>query len=217
MSLSAEKTSNPIYSRIDLDSEKIRQRVLTTIVGMIKYRGYLNETKWTPDVIKKFVQNRSDSNMYVVPLDNPLPAEQDFDNTSIYVKIVAQKINSISSSPVVNDFLKNHTDKYKFLVFESISDKAVEALSNSTRIEVFEEKFLMQDLMMHVASPKYIILTDDEVKELKRSYNIDNKTTPKLFAKGPEARYLGLKRGQFVKIIRNSEYTGKSVCYRKVK
>ena len=217
MSSNNENVSNPLHSRLDLDIEEIRKRVLTNVIKMIRYRGYLSEQKWTDQIIAQYAQKRSDSNIYKVQLDNHLPAEPNFDNTAIYIKIVAQKINSISSSPVVNDFLKTHTDKYKILVFDSISDKAVTAFSGSGKIEVFEEKFLMLDLMSHYASPKYHVLNDEEVKELKNSYNVDNKTTPKMLLNDPAAKYLGLKRGQFVKIIRNSEYSGYSVGYRKVK
>jgi DNA-directed RNA polymerase I, II, and III subunit RPABC1 len=212
-----EKINNPLHSRLDLDSEEIRTRVLANIVKMIRYRGYLDKQKWTDNVVTQFAQQRSDSNIYKIPLDTPMPSEQNFDNKSIYVKIVAQKINSISSSPVVNDFLKTHTDKYKLLVFESISDKAVVAFSDNSKIEVFEEKFLLQDLMSHYASPVYHVLSEEEVKELKNSYNIDNKTIPKLFLRDPAAKYLALKRGQIVRVTRNSEYTGLSVCYRRVK
>lgn len=217
MTIESKKQINPLLLPIDLDLESIRKRVLTNIAKMLRYRGLLDKKRWNEGHIAKFVQRRADNNTYKFPLDNHFPKEKDFDHKHVVVKIVAQKINSISSSPIVNDFLKNFTDNYKILVFDSISDKALAAFSANDRIEVFTEKFLMLDLLSLDSSPDYEVLTPEETKQVKNSYNMDNKTIPKMQYIDAARRYLNLKKGQVVRIIRNSERTGRSIGYRRVK
>lgn len=214
---SNNKGMNPLHLPIHLDLENIRKRVLTNIILMLRYRGYLDKSKWTEQYINNFIKDRTDNNIYKIPLDVHLPKETDFDNKAIYVKLVAQKINSITSSPIVTDFLKTHINNYKILVFDSISDKAKNSFYNYKNAEIFEEEFFMIDLLSHDCSPDYEILTDDQVKTLKNTYNIDNRKMKKMLTTDPASKYLNLHRGQVVRIIRTSEQSIQSVDYRRIK
>ena len=211
------KGMNPLHLPIHLDLENIRKRVLTNISLMLRYRGYLDKSKWTTEYIANFVKNRTDDNIYKIPLDVHFPKDKEFDNKAVYVKLIAQKINSISSSPVVTDFLKSHINNYKILVFDSISDKAKNSFNSFKHVEIFEEKFFMIDLLSHHSSPDYEVLTDADVKSLKNTYNVDNKKIKKMLLKDPATQYLNLHKGQVVRIIRMSEQSIQSVDYRRIK
>jgi len=211
------KGMNPLHLPIHLDLENVRKRVLTNITLMLRYRGYLDKSKWTPEHIANFVKNRTDDNIYKIKLDTSFPADKDFDNKSVYIKLISQKINSIGSSPLVNDFLKSHINNYKILVFDSISDKAKGSFNSFKHVEIFEEKFFMIDILSHHASPDYEVLTDTQVKLLKNTYNVDNKKIKKMLLKDPITQYLNLHKGQVVRIIRTSEQSIQSVDYRRIK
>jgi DNA-directed RNA polymerase subunit H (RpoH/RPB5) len=230
--LSDKKNVNSMSLLVKMDSESIRKEVLTNIIKMVRYRGYLDKKKWNEKRISSLIKDRVYNNIYVIPLDIKITPDtnspdnknnkdnkdnkEEFDNKNIYVKLISQKINSVSSSPIVNDFLKQHSTKYKIIIFDDISDRAKEGLKEYKHIEVFKEKFFMLDLLSIDASPDYEILSDDDVIQLKKSYGIDNKKMKKMQLKDPATMYLNLKRGQIVRIIRNSEQNIKSIDYRRV-
>ena len=72
----------------------------------------------------------------------------------------------------------------------------------------------MVNITEHAYVPKHILLTEEEKKELMKRYRIKESQLPKILHNDPVAKYLGLKRGDVVKIIRSSETAGKYVTYR---
>lgn len=55
---------------------------------------------------------------------------------------------------------------------------------------------------------------ENNISEFLSSYKVKKNELPKQFINDPMSRYLYLKRGQVIRIIRNSEVTGYSVYYR---
>jgi DNA-directed RNA polymerase subunit H (RpoH/RPB5) len=209
--------NNPLLLPINKDPEIIRRTVLSNIIAMLKYRGLLDPKKWNDKYIDEFTKHRNDNNMYKINLDTELQKDEDLDTKSIVVKIIGQKLNSISSSPIVNDFLKSYVNNYKIIVFDSISEKAKTAFNEYKNIEVFVESFFMLDLLAIDGSPDYEVLSKEEIVKLKNSYHIDNSSITKMLMTDPAVKYLNLSRGQVVRVIRNSEQTGKSIAYRRVR
>lgn len=83
-------------------------------------------------------------------------------------------------------------------------------------IENFLDTELLVNITKHELVPKHIPLTVEEKRHLLQRYKIRETKLPKIQSKDAVCRYLGLSKGQVVKIIRPSETAGKYVTYRLV-
>ena len=64
--------------------------------------------------------------------------------------------------------------------------------------------------------PDHIVLTAQEKSQVLEKYMAKDQQLPRLMTIDPVARYYGLKRGQVVKIVRESKTAGRYVAYRLV-
>ncbi|KAL4996628.1 RNA polymerase [Aspergillus recurvatus] len=226
------------YSADDAERETIRVwRTWRTVFEMLQDRGYevtdeevkidLDEfkrkyvgEKGYPSREKLKIQARPTEAMKAKYTSLPTPSNRDPqpDCGTIYIEFCPD--DSGIGTKQVRTF--NHTvDEGNFhtgifITKTPISPSAVRLLSGVPgRIcEHFQEQDLLVNITRHELVPKHVLLSPEEKSKLLQRYRLKESQLPRIQVSDPVARYLGLRRGQVVKIIRKSETAGRYASYR---
>lgn len=203
---------------IEKNSESRKSTVLTNIIKMLTERGLLDRSKQN-QYIKKITSTQSDDQIYKVDMDYP-EIRYSKDNKTVIIRLINQKITSMTKSSGINDLLTTYKLQPKIIVVSSINQRAryqVQADQTSyPNTEIFLEKELLINIIDHVSQPKFTLLNDDDAKLVLDAYHAKRRDIPKILFTDPISCYYNAKSGQLFRIIRPSETSGEAVSYRLV-
>ena len=96
----------------------------------------------------------------------------------------------------------------------SQAKQKIAEVDNIVQLQCFHISELMVNITEHSYVPKHELLSEEEKNILLKRYKIKENQLPKILTTDPIAKYLGLRKGNVVKITRDSETAGKYVTYR---
>lgn len=123
-------------------------------------------------------------------------------------------------------FVKKHRGKHNIILIfnnDTVSLPLISQLNkydkifqkNGGMLQYFQVKQLMFNPTKHEYVPQHIKLADSEVGDFMKKYMIRSKLDmSRIYPNDPIAKWLGLKYGDIVKIIRYNENSGESYYYR---
>ena len=189
-------------------------RVWKTLNKMMEDRGYIIEENYSQISYQDWLlKNNNKSSL------NGIFYKKEGENiVRLYfeylegIKLIANDIGSFFSK------MKDAKADSGIIVISGVlSSQAKQKLADiniELQVECFNISELMVNITEHAYVPKHILLTEEQKKDLMKRYRIKENQLPKILRTDPVAKYLGLKRGDIVKIIRSSETAGKYVTYR---
>jgi DNA-directed RNA polymerase subunit H (RpoH/RPB5) len=202
---------------IEKTHEEKRDVVLTNVVKMLAQRGYMtNAASSIEQIIDNITKPNNfehDDAKYSVPLGN---YEGNATIKQMSIKIIPYKITSIGKMYGITDFLNMDRDVPKMLIVASVNKKVQTSIKNYKNVEIFEEEFLMINLMEHVAVPPHIKLSEEDKQKVLTEYIVKKKDMPKIRIDDPVSIYFNAKLGDMFRIVRPSYRTGITHAYRLV-
>ena len=140
------------------------------------------------------------------------------------LKIIDEKDADVNMNTV--NFIKKHKGKHNIILIfnnDTISLPCISQFNkydklfqkNGGMLQYFQVKQLMFNPTKHEYVPEHIKLKDDEIADFMKKYMIRSKLDmSRIYPNDPIAKWLGLKYGDIVKIIRYNENSGESFYYR---
>lgn len=142
--------------------------------------------------------------VYIIPADN---------GTKYALKIVFQKITTISKQSIIAEFLENYAGYQRIIVASDYTNKIAEYILKR-QTQLFREFSFLQDIISYRDQPRFELLSPEEMEQVRREYQLNEYTFEKMLRSDPVAKYFALKKGDLIRIIRPSPTAGESIAYR---
>ena len=171
------------------------KKIIKNVLKMFMYRRLIEEKD-----IKQILSN-------INVKDNEIVIKTKKNNYIIYI---TDEIQSINKNPEIIKLLKKNEDYNKIIVCDKFEKKTVDQLNQYKNIEIFTKNYILLNILDNkFLQPRFEFIDEKELEGL----NIKKNQFPKMESIDPVARYLNLKPGDIIKVIKNNENTLYSVEY----
>jgi len=189
---------------LDKGKDEIRETILINIVKMLTHRKLLKKTGHNKN-IELLKKSKNEEDEYNLSLLN---------KKKYFIKFVSHKITTINKSSGILDFLDTNINNPFMIISPEMSTKPIKELKKKyVNAELFLEHELLINLMDHILVPEQYKIDVDTNKFLEER-NCKRKDFPRILLTDPVSKYLNLKEGEIIRIIRPSESSGRTVSYR---
>ena len=166
------------------------EKALETLREMITQRGYKiedNEKDNEDNQTYMICSRVNKKNERIVIFTNPI-AKFNVDRVKEFVSV----LNEIHISHCI------------VVYTDSVTSMAQKIIENTVefQIELFTIGELQYNLTKHILVPKHICLNDEEAKEFRKKYGL---RFPVILKTDPVCKFYNFKRGDVIKIVRNSD------------
>jgi DNA-directed RNA polymerase I, II, and III subunit RPABC1 len=210
--------------QIEYDTEQNRSillpklfRVWKTLNQMMTDRGYIVEEDFSKITYQEWLQKNNNKATLngIYYKKSEINPEEVF---RLYFEYIGESKLSAKEISIFFSKMKDaKADSGIIVISGQLTSQAKQKMIDinyELQVECFNISELMVNITEHSYVPKHILLTKEEKKMLLKRYKIKEHQLPKILTTDPVAKYLGLKKGDVVKIIRDSETAGKYVTYR---
>ena len=191
-------------------------RVYKTLNKMMEDRGFTVEDNYKETTFSQWLLKNNNkmtlNGIFYKKSDNP-----DIVTRLYFEYLEGFKISANDISLFFSKMKDVKADTGIIVISGQLTSQAKQKLTDinfELQIECFTIAELMVNITEHSYVPKHILLNEVEKNILLKRYKIKENQLPKILTTDPVARYLGLRKGNVVKIIRDSETSGKYVTYR---
>ena len=192
-------------------------RVSKTLNKMMEDRGYNVDESQKEIIFSDWLMKNNNRTTL-----NGIYYKKDSNNSDVIIRLYFEYLEGFKiSANDIGIFFTNmkeaKADSGIIIISGQLTSQAKQKLTDinyELQVECFNIAELMVNITEHSYVPKHVLLSDEEKKILLKRYKIKENQLPKILITDPVARYLGLRRGNVVKIIRDSETAGKYVTYR---
>lgn len=195
------------------------------IVDMLKMRGY-NTSKYDNfsineiELMFKGCEKKTTSELGSLDIN----VSNKFGG-KLYVKyLLASKLRSNNFKLLIDDMIENYLvsgDEVLFILKDNINnmdsfDSMLESYLTTKNIfiQIFSLDNLMFNITKHKLVPKMRILTEEEKNKVLKTYSASPEQMPQILKSDPQAKFLGVRKGDMCEIIRASETAGNALTYR---
>lgn len=135
------------------------------------------------------------------------------------VNIIAEPKVGVNHMKEIRAMLESKRLQHTIIVYnQSITSFAKqfidEMIRDDIRVEIFKQTELYFNITKHELVPKHTLLTPDEKNTLVKTLRIIPTQLPHIKRTDAMAKYMGLAKGDVVKIDRKSEISERSIYYR---
>jgi DNA-directed RNA polymerase subunit H (RpoH/RPB5) len=136
---------------------------------------------------------------------------------NLNIKYKGPDINKLKKPPVlIDDDVEDGNDNNKWQFIIVTRDLPIQGKPMaSDNTEIFKIEELLINVSRHALVPKHIpIRNPDEIKKILQEYKSTPQQFPQILRTDMQARYLALKPGELVRILRPSPSAGTYEIYR---